>query len=131
MIPVRLLVAGPFGVVEVGLLLGLEVATLSRCILIYRLIKAFLPITAIVEIVLNIIGLPSNGIGQHLVSLLDFLEHVRGLVSLLLGHALPLEEIRVVLLRHLVVRLFNVLLLRAWLHHQDRVQVLFLLLEME
>uniref|UniRef100_A0A7S3FYD0 Uncharacterized protein n=1 Tax=Strombidium rassoulzadegani TaxID=1082188 RepID=A0A7S3FYD0_9SPIT len=113
MVPVRLLVVSPLGVVEVALLLGLEVGAARGLILVNTLVNVRLVATAVVEVVLDVVGLPRNGVLEHLVSFQDLLEVFSCLVPLPLGDVLAHEEVGVVLFGQLVVRLLDLAILAA------------------
>lgn len=111
MVPIRLLVISPFRVIKVFLLTWLVVRPLACCILIDRLIH-LVPIGSIVHIVLDIVSLSRDRVAEDLIGLLNLFEHLISFFLFLLSHILSLQEIRMVLLRHLVVRQLYILLFR-------------------
>ena len=97
--------------IKVFLLTWLVIRPLTCSILIDRLIH-LVPIGPIIHVVLNIVSLSRDRVAEDFVGLLNFLEHLIGFFLFLLSHIFSLQEIRMVLLRHLVVRQLYILLFR-------------------
>lgn len=89
-----LLVVGPLVMVEVSDGPWLVVGACLRRISVYRLLRCA---PALVDPVLDVISLSSNGVIEHLVGLVDLLKHLCCVRTTLL------VEVRMVLLRKLVV----------------------------
>ena len=129
MVPLRFFIPSPFGMVEVLLLLRLIVRALASRIFVDSLIYGC-AIGSIVEIVLNVISLPHNGVAQCLVRGLHLLKHFRSLMHLRLCQPWPLK-IWMVFLSHFIIRMLNLFLRKARFGIQYSIKVGFFLLEMK
>ena len=128
-IPVWLLVISPLVVVEVFLSPGLVVTPLASLVLVD--VPRTVLSHGLLNVLLNVVSLTSNGRAECLISFLDLLKHLVCMLPLRFSEIVGGQEIRVVLFGHLVVGKFHLLLRGAGLDLEDCVQVLLLLLEVE
>ena len=78
--PLRLLVVRPLGVVEVFQCSWLIVSFASSRVFVYCL---FTSCTSVIYAVFDVVSLSADRVGEDLISLVDLLEHVCCLISLL------------------------------------------------
>ncbi len=105
MVPVRFLVIGPFGVIEVSLSAWLKVVLLARTVFKGVLIK----IHSLVNSILNIIGLSLNWVAQYFIGFDNQLEMVFTELFLFVRKC-TLLEVGMMEFGHFVIREFYLLL---------------------
>ena len=119
MIPVRLLVIGPLSVIEIRLLPHIDVIALSsRVILVCLRVNT----DSCIQLIVYVVGLPRNRIGQYFICFLNLLEV--NLSLLLLFVRLLKLKVRMVLLGHLVIGQLDLLLIRVACDLQNLVKSL-------
>lgn len=120
-IPVRLLVPSPLGVVEICLCARLEIVALGSLILIRLRVHR----TVRVQLVVNVVGLSRNRIWKHLVRFEDLLENLLTLCLLFVVQVWL--KVGMILLGGLVIGKFD-LFLGGWSFDvQNLIQCLFFL----
>ena len=124
-VPIRLLVTSPLGMVRVSLSPGLEVILAGDRVSVLSLLK----IRTLVDPILNVIGLASNRVAQNLICFENLLESAFSFPFLgIRSHCL---EIRVVDLGQLVVSQLDFLLTGGPFYIKDLVECLVLFAHVE
>ena len=106
MIPVWLLIIGPFCVIEVTLRLWLVVTALRRLVFVDISGAVGSAGHVIVDVLFDVISLSSDRITERLICLLNFLEHLTGLVPFRISEAISSHKVRMILLCHSSIGLF-------------------------
>ena len=117
--------------VEVFLSFWLIVGPLT-CLVLVDVARAIsCTVRVLVYIFFDVVSLTGDWITQNLIRLLDLLEHFVRVVALSISEVVAREEVRVVLLSHLVIGVLYFLLRGVRLHREYCVEVLLFLAEME